>query len=797
MKSLGQAVRVVLGLAVVYIIGWSFVEVGKRLWQQRESRQEKPVQLTILHWGDAAEDNILTTLLNQYMKEHPKVKITRINAGGSFDSKIKTMMSAGTPPDMFYLPTNIFPELAELKLVQPVDDYIAADREAGIKSNIDDYYKILLDAFSYDLATHRVGGGQLYGLPKDFTTAVFYVNVDLFNKAGVPVPYDGWTWDEFEDAMRKITALNSKPGFEGRAIYGGYFPLWPDTLRNLVWSFGGEFFGPEGFRDVVLDKPEAQAALEMICRVRFKDKSVYNPTGVAKDGGQEFFNGNIGCIGPMGRWLTPRYSQISNFKWDVVPVPYQKKEYQASQLFLTAWAMSADTPHKEVCWDLMKFLCGPEGAVMQSRLGLAIPPLKSVANSKDFLEPGGDIPAGIHSRVFLDLIPYVRIQQVPPEQEWGRILSDKISRSTQLNTTTPMEDAREIKAEWLNELDSPLRRQQWKPLNWMTFVGWTAAAIVTVVTLLWLKARREKIGPLDRAQARAGWAFIAPWLIGFLIFTMGPMLISMLLSFTRWTGMTPMNTADSVGFANYQQMFTRDSKFVKSLIVTGYFVILAVPIGQIAALAVAVLMNSKVRGITVFRTVYFVPSVVSGVALSVLWLQIFNNDYGILNAGLRPILKLFGTTPPNWFGADGKTWAIPAFVIMGLWGVGGGMIIYLAGLKGIPTSLYEAATIDGAGPARKFWNVTLPMLSPLIFYNLVMGIIGSFQVFTQAYVMTGGGPDNATLFYVLNLYRHAFEYHNMGYASALAWVLFVLVLVLTLLVFRGAKNLVYYEGLKS
>ena len=142
-------------------------------------------------------------------------------------------------------------------------------------------------------------------------------------------------------------------------------------------------------------------------------------------------------------------------------------------------------------------------------------------------------------------------------------------------------------------------------------------------------------------------------------------------------------------------------------------------------------------------------------------------------------------------------WAVPGLVIMGLWGVGGGMIIYLAGLKGIPTSLYEAATIDGAGPMRRFWNVTLPMLSPLIFYNVVMGIIGSFQVFTQAMVMTGGGPNNLTLFYVLNLYRQAFEFHQMGYASALAWVLFLMVLVLTILIFRGSKNLVYYEGLKT
>jgi multiple sugar transport system permease protein len=178
-------------------------------------------------------------------------------------------------------------------------------------------------------------------------------------------------------------------------------------------------------------------------------------------------------------------------------------------------------------------------------------------------------------------------------------------------------------------------------------------------------------------------------------------------------------------------------------------------------------------------------------------MQLLNPDYGLINALLRPVAASFNTTPPDWLGRDAARWAIPAFVAMSLWGVGGAMILYLAGLKGIPISLYEAATIDGAGKVRKFWNVTLPMLSPLIFYNLVMGIIGSFQVFVQAMVMTDGGPDDKTLFYVLNLYNQAFEFHNMGYASALAWVLFLILLGLTVLVFRGSRKLVYYEGLKT
>jgi multiple sugar transport system permease protein len=270
--------------------------------------------------------------------------------------------------------------------------------------------------------------------------------------------------------------------------------------------------------------------------------------------------------------------------------------------------------------------------------------------------------------------------------------------------------------------------------------------------------------------------------------------------------MTPMTNASFIGSANFRQLFAYDATFLQSLKVTAYYVILAVPVLQIAALLMALAMNLQLRGITIFRTICFVPSVISGVAIAVIWLHLFNDSYGPVNQLLRPILAPLHLRPPNWFGVDvsvnppindAARWAVPGLVIMGLWGVGGGMIIYLAGLKGIPTSLYEAATIDGAGAMRRFWNVTLPMLSPLIFYNLVMGIIGSFQIFTQAYVMTGPGPDNATLFYVLNLYRQAFVFHNMGYASAMAWVLFVIVLVLTIVIFRASRNLVYYEGLKT
>ena len=805
--TLARLARLALSVAAILIVGWSFYDVGRRAVGERRAAATRPVTLTVLHWGDQAEGGVVESLVNRYQADHPGVQVVRINPGAEedFESKLKTMLAAGTPPDVFYLSPHLLPELASQGLVAPLDARF--DQEPAAWR--DDFFPLLLDAWHYDPAADRVGpggGAHLYGLPKDFTTGVFYVNLDLFARAGVAVPYDGWTWDEFERDMRKITALTGTPGFEGRTIYGGVFEIWPETLRPILWSFGGDLFAPPkadgttDFRDVALDTPAAQAGLEMLRRTRLVDRTVYNPTGIAKAGGQEFFNGNIGCDGPVGRWKTSRFAQIDRFKWDVVPVPHGAQI--AAELFYVAWSMSATTPHPDQCYDLMRYLTGRDGQVQQARLGLAIPCLKSVAYSDDFLRPPG-LPA-MNAKAFLDAIPHAKYGQWPREPEFQRILTDDTNRAIQLGQTPTLAAAQDVRRHWLAELDAPLRRQAWPAVRWGPILAVTASVAIAIVALFVWFAKRQPLGPLDRAQERAGWAFILPWVVGFLTLTLGPMVVSLLLSFTQWNGLVPMSAARGVGTANYRQLFAADPTFARSLKVTGYYVLLAVPLGQVAALAVALLMNARAKGIAVWRTIYFVPSVVSGVALAVLWLQVFNNDYGLFNQLLRPVLAWLHSRPPNWFGSDtvagvddAARWAIPAFVLMSLWGVGGGMVIYLAGLKGIPASLYEAAVIDGAGPWRRLVSVTLPMLSPLIFYNLVMGLIGSFQVFTQAKVMTDGGPNNDTLFYVLNLYRQAFVFHNMGYASAMAWVLFVLVLGLTLVVFRASRGLVYYEGLRS
>ncbi len=285
-------------------------------------------------------------------------------------------------------------------------------------------------------------------------------------------------------------------------------------------------------------------------------------------------------------------------------------------------------------------------------------------------------------------------------------------------------------------------------------------------------------------EARDGYLFILPWILGFIVFTAGPMLASLYISFTRWEIVTP---SVWVGGAQFVKLFN-DDRFWLSLYNTSYYVFIGVPLHLFFALLAALAVNMNLRGIHFFRTAYYVPSLTPVVANSILWVWIFQPEWGLANAFLE------------WIGLEGLYWlqdprlAKPALIVMSFWSIGGQMVILLAGLKGIPIELYEAAAIDGANWWSRFWRVTLPLLTPALFFNLIIAIIGAFQVFTQAYIMTEGGPNYSTLFYLLYLFRAAFENFRMGYASAMAWVLFIIVLAFTAIQFMLSDRWVFYEG---
>ena len=301
-----------------------------------------------------------------------------------------------------------------------------------------------------------------------------------------------------------------------------------------------------------------------------------------------------------------------------------------------------------------------------------------------------------------------------------------------------------------------------------------------------IEARRRPLA-LHSREAILGYLYIAPWIIGFLVLTLGPMAISLYLSLTNYNTITPPRF---IGLENYTRAFFEDELFAKSIWNTFYYVFISVPLGIVISLGLAVLLNQGIRGTRVFRTLFFLPTITPVVASIMIWRLLFQPDVGFLNYGL----SLIGIQGPKWLASP--EWVKPSLIMMTLWGSVGGsrMIVFLAGLQSIPQDLYEAASIDGADAGQQFWFITLPMLSPAIFFNLILSVIEGFRIFTPAYIATEGGPNYASMFFMLYLFYNAFSFLNMGYASAMAWVLFVLVLILTVVQFRISSRWVYYEG---
>ena len=307
------------------------------------------------------------------------------------------------------------------------------------------------------------------------------------------------------------------------------------------------------------------------------------------------------------------------------------------------------------------------------------------------------------------------------------------------------------------------------------------------------RPRRWWLGRSTEARRNliAGILFASPWIVGFCLFTLYPLVSSFYYSFTNYDVLQPPRW---IGLNNYKTIFTGDALIATSLYNTFYFVVFTVPLSTVLGIAMAMLLNLRVRGMAAYRTIYYLPAIVPAVAGTILWLWLLDPTHGIFNL----VLAHLGLPTLGWF--SDPTWSKPSLILISLWGVGQSVVIYLAGLQGVPQHLYEAAAIDGAGWWRKTWHVTLPRLSPVIFFNVVIGLIGGFTYFTQAFVVGNavsnavGAPLNSTLFYALYLWQNAFAYLEMGYASAMAWLLVLIILICTLIIFRSSRWWVYYEG---
>jgi multiple sugar transport system permease protein len=746
-----------------------------------------------MHWsgeGGQEEDAIAEELLADFEAENPDIQVRRINPGdaGSFYTKLQTMAAGGTPPDVFYVGSERLPAFASMGLIAPVN-------ESAI--DLSDFYPATLDAFRFDGTAS--GQGTLYGIPKDFTTMGFYANRSLFEQAGLPWPKDDWTWNEF------IQTASALGGLEG--ITGAEFVTWPMMVRLYLRTWGLDLVSPD-FKTLRLKDPAVVEALSRLRNWRHDRTNFPNALTSGKSkvatGASVFLTGKVGMAGPFGRWVVPSYRKIPSpesggFDWDFLPLPRAEGHPPRNAIATVAWCVSSKTKHPASAQALVEHLCGPKGQSLAAPLGLAVPTRKSVANSPAFLD--SKTPP-FRDDLFLSQAENAAAIAWPSDSRFEAQLNWRLSSALQSGDSTLEEASSAFEQDWELVASSPLARTDFPDMPWDRIRAWVTTLIALLLAIGALRWWRGRPGKLEAQEERWGLALLSPWVLGFLLFMAFPIGLSLLLSFSKWNGVSELGTASYVGLANYSQLLSHDGRFLTSLRVTAWYSLLAVPLGQLAALGAALLMNSKVRGIGFFRAAWYLPSVLAGVGISVLWRWVFDGDHGLMNSGLNavlhsPLLSWAGLSAPEWFGADAAIWGPPAFVIMSLWAVGGPMMIYLAGLQGISQDLYEAAEIDGAGRWARFRHVTLPMLSPIIFFNTIMAVIGSFQVFTQAFVMTGGEPGDLTRFFVLYLFNQAFEFYEMGYASSMAWILLLVTLVLTLILMKGSKRFVHYEALQG
>jgi multiple sugar transport system permease protein len=656
------------------------------------------------------------------------------------------------------------------------------------------------------------GRTEVYAVPMNADDRALFYNEDLLERAGyvdeqgrARPPRD---WDELREYMIKLTEYDAK----GNITRLGFLPHSPNYGNSWLylygWQNGGEFMSPDG-RTCTLDDPRIEEALQYMVglfdAVGGIEKVSAFETGYQGGELDPFLTGKV-VMKIDGDWFTNVITEFGpNLRFGVTPAPPPRGRSPITWSGGFSWAIPAGAKHPAASFELIRFLLTERMWIYQAEVnarffrsrGRAYVPMMSPMPAinawyeEHLIANNPDLPQRVRQcyPLFAELMNVSLYRPVTPVGTYLWIEHMRAAEKAFRHSYTPAEALERGRRAVQQQLDI-IYQDTGRPK-----VNWAAVALVSAMVLLagaallfwrggrWTLARRWL-----RPESQAGLFFASPWLAGFALFTGGPIVVSLVYSFCRYDVLSP---ALWVGFENYRQLLFDDPLFWRSLLNTAYMMI-GIPLGMAAGLGIAMLLDTRVRGLKVYRTLFYLPAIVPMVASSVLWIWVLNPTNGLVNSFLR----MFGVAdPPLWL--QSSSWLFgskAAIILMGLWGAGSGMVVWLAGLKGIPAHLYEAAEIDGAGPIRRFFHVTLPMLSPYIFFNLVMGIIGTMQMFTQAYIMTLGGPDDSTMFYAYYLFNNAFNLFNMGYASAMAWILLVAVCGLTLFQLWLSKRWVYYGG---
>lgn len=781
-------------------------------------------------WGFSlsVDDKGNQGLINEFERLHPDIKVRSLSlgAGGMNGQKLMTSIVGNVAPDVINQDRFEISDWASRDAFMPLDDLIERDKNDPLCPKPEQYYAAPWAEACFQAPNEKKA--HVYGIPTGADNRVLYYNTDVFKAkaeqlraAGLDPNRAPQTWSETLAYSKVLTEFNK----DGSLKVAGFMPNYGNSwLYIYAFQLNTNFLTPDG-RKCTLDTPESEEALKFM-------QDGYNLIG-GYQAAKNFESGFLGkendpfIIGKVamkidGDWIDSslsRYGPNLHFATAPAPVPddrfHQVGRFANEKDKFITWvggyslAIPRGAHNVQDAWEFIKFATSIKGWQVQDEtqrtwdrhLGRTYIPRQIAnreANEWQFtaLAPADPRFAG-SVKTHKDMMPFGRIR--PPTMV-GSLLWQEHVKATDaaLYGAVSIHDALSAGQATVQRELNDFYGQDKFPVVDLSIAGYTAVALTLVALIaiiIWFK--RLRLGKIARSEAKWAYLFVSPWIIGFVVFTLGPMIASLFFSLTQYDVLQP---ARFVGVKNFADMFGADrANVLKAFANVGYLAGVGVPLGIATGLAVAVLLNSAARGMRLYRTFFYLPSIVPTVAATVLWSWVLSADpdKGLIDSIWRSTITAWlHAPPPGWIQA--ADWSKPALIVMGLWGAGGGMILWLAGLKGIPNTLYEAAELDGASPKQVFTGVTLPMLSPVIFFNVVMGFIGALQEFDRVFILKNNdgpvGPAESLLVPVYHLFNNGFTFFKMGYASALAWAIFAVILVLTGFQFKLAPRWVHYEA---
>ena len=749
--------RVLLNAFFVSILSFSSLS---------SSPGQQKVTLRLTDWADLDEMPLDQQAIAEFKRLHPAIDVLyEPNPGRQYEEKILTGLAADEPPDVFLLDSKLIPTFTNKNVLLDLNPYVP---ELGL-----DTTQWFPNVFNISRK-----GSALYAFPKGFSPLMVFYNKRMFGRTHLPYPSDSWTWNEYLDIARALTKHSTNEGSDEQygASFSNYYYFW----IAWVWNAGGDVVDPQGLRSSgYLNSPATESALTFLTDLQRKYHVAPNTgswiqsekTGMNV---QLFMSGKIAMI-VDGHWRIPtflKHIERGTLDVGVAPLPRRPGGIRANVMYESGWCVPVNSRHPREAALLAAFLSGTRANEIRAARRLEIPSVRAVAEKMV-----ADDSLGLE-KPFVAQVPFCR-------QPWGSM----IERFSEVEWTLqdavdevmlngrPMHETMTDYAARVDRQLAGIREHQstsFKPISKhseiLRFFILVALVVATCSLLLYLRARGKQ-----RKSTGTAIRFLAPSLVHLTVFIFTPIVFAAYLSLHQWD--LVVAEKPFVGLGNFDEMLT-DSTFWNALKNTLLFTV-NVPVGMAISLAVAVLLNRKLKGMAILRALYFLPSVTSFVAIALVWMWIYHPTFGVANF----LLGLVGIAPLQWLNSSDT--AMLSIVIFSIWlGMGYQMVVFLSGLQGIPEELHDASRIDGANHWQRFWRVTFPLLRPTTLFVLVTSFIGSFQVFTSIYVMTAGGPVRSTDVIVYHIYQAAWEQLRMGYASAMSWVLFLIIMAATWIQFK-------------